>query len=70
MNASLAAILAGSRVFSDETPMPVLDPGRGRTKRGQFWSHAVDDRPWGGPAPPAVAYDELARLRPPTRVPR
>src|SRR4051794_32343865 len=52
----LAAILAGSRVFSDETPMPVLDPGRGRTKRGQFWSHAVDDRPWGGPAPPAVAY--------------
>ena len=52
----LAAILAGSRVFSDETPMPVLDPGRGRTKCGQFWSHAVDDRPWGGPAPPAVAY--------------
>ena len=52
----LAAILAGSRVFSDETPMPVLDPGRGQTKRGQFWSHAVDDRPWGGPAPPAVAY--------------
>jgi transposase len=52
----LAAILAGSRVFSDETPMPVLDPGRGRTKRGQFWSHAVDDRPWGGPAPPAVVY--------------
>src|SRR5204862_5665944 len=36
--------------------MPVLDPGGGRTKRGQFWSHAVDDRPWGGPAPPAVAY--------------
>src|SRR3954469_7333200 len=52
----LAAILAGSRVFSDVTPMPVLDPGRGRTKCGQFWSHAVDDRPWGGPAPPAVAY--------------
>src|SRR5829696_2959990 len=43
----LAIILAGSRVFSDETPMPVLDPGRGQTKRGQFWSHAVDDRPWG-----------------------
>src|SRR5215213_7361907 len=52
----LAAILSGSHVFSDETPMPVLDPGRGRTKCGQFWSHAVDDRPWGGPAPPAVAY--------------
>jgi transposase len=42
--------------FCDETPMPVLDPGRGRTKVCQFWAHAVDDRPWGGPSPPAVAY--------------
>lgn len=22
----------------------------------QFWAHAMDDRPWGGPSPPAVAY--------------
>jgi hypothetical protein len=36
--------------------MPVLDPGRGRTKICQFWAHAVDDRSWGGPSPPAVAY--------------
>jgi len=34
----------------------VLDPGRGRTKTGQLWAYARDDRPWGGPAPPAVAY--------------
>ncbi len=39
-----------------ETRMPVLDPGRGRTKTCQFWAHAVDDRPWSGPSPPAVAY--------------
>ena len=45
-----------SRLFCDETPMPVLDPGRGRTKICQFWAHATDDRPWGGPTPPAVAY--------------
>ena len=44
------------RLFCDETPMPVLDPGRGRTKICQFWAHAVDDRAWKGPAPPAVAY--------------
>ena len=44
------------RLFCDETPMPVLDPGRGRTKVCQFWAHATDDRPWKGPAPPAVAY--------------
>lgn len=44
------------RLFCDETPMPVLDPGRGRTRTCQFWAHATDDRPWKGPAPPAVAY--------------
>jgi hypothetical protein len=34
----------------------VLDPGRGRTKKGFFWAIARDDRPWGGSDPPAVAY--------------
>ena len=52
----LRAIHAAPLFFCDETRMPVLDPGRGRTKTCQFWAHAVDDRPWGGPSPPAVAY--------------
>jgi hypothetical protein len=34
----------------------VLDPGRGKTKTGQLWAYARDDRRWGGAAPPAVAY--------------
>ena len=34
----------------------MLDPGRGRTKTGQLWAYARDDRPWGGSDPPAVAY--------------
>ena len=34
----------------------MLDPGRGRTKKGYFWAIARDDRPWGGTDPPAVAY--------------
>ena len=38
------------------TVAPVLDPGRGRTKKGYFWAIARDDRPWGGTDPPAVAY--------------
>ena len=37
-------------------PLPRLDPGRKRTKLCQLWAQAVDDRPWNGPAPPAVAY--------------
>jgi hypothetical protein len=36
--------------------VPVLDPGRGKTKTGYFWSMARDDRPFGGTDPPAVAY--------------
>jgi transposase len=55
--ARLREILLGSaRLAVDETPVPVLDPGRGRTKVGYFWSMARDDRPWGGSAPPAVTY--------------
>jgi transposase len=44
------------RIFCDETRMPVQDPGRGKLRIAQFWSHAVDDRPWNGPAAPAVCY--------------
>src|SRR3954454_1442261 len=45
-----------SKLFADETTLPVLDPGRGRTKTGQLWAYAADDRPWGGSDPPGVAY--------------
>lgn len=49
-------LLATAKLFIDETRAPVLDPGRGRTKSGYFWTLARDDRPWGGPEPPAVLY--------------
>jgi transposase len=55
--ARLREILLGSvRLFADETGMPVLDPGRGRTKKGFAWAIARDDRPWGGNEPPAVVF--------------
>src|SRR5271166_4347986 len=38
-------MLASTRIFADETVVPVLDPGRGRTKQGYFWAIARDDRP-------------------------
>ena len=47
---------ASTKLFADETTAPVLDPGRGRTKTGQLWAYARDNRPWGGTDPPAVAY--------------
>ncbi len=52
----LQTVLASPRVFADDTPLPVLDPGRGRTKTGRLWCYAVDNRPWQGPGHPAVAY--------------
>ncbi len=52
----LAALKGSAKLFADETTAPVLDPGRGRTKLGQLWAYARDDRPWGGTDPPSVAY--------------
>ena len=52
----LATLKGAPKLFADETTVPVLDPGRGRTKTGQLWSYARDDRPWGGTDPPAVIY--------------
>jgi transposase len=49
-------MLASTRIFADEPVVPVLDPGRGRTKQGYFWAMALDDRPWGGSQAPAVVY--------------
>jgi transposase len=52
----LGELKRSGRLFADETTAPVLDPGRGRTKTGQLWAYARDDRAWGGSDPPAVAY--------------
>jgi transposase len=52
----LSTVLSSTKLFADDTTLPVLDPGRGRTKTGRLWCYAVDDRPWRGPSRPAVAY--------------
>ena len=49
-------MLAAPKLFADDTPLPVLEPGRGRTKTGRLWCYAVDDRAWQGSRPPAAAY--------------
>jgi transposase len=52
----LERLKASGKLFADETTAPVLDPGRGRTKTGQLWAYARDDRAWGGSDPPGAAY--------------
>lgn len=52
----LERLRQSERLFADETTAPVLEPGRGRTKTGQIWAYARDDRPWGRMDPSMVAY--------------
>ena len=49
-------VFASAHLFADDTPVPVLDPGRGRTKKGRLWVYAREERGWGGPDPPAAVY--------------
>jgi transposase len=46
----------GPALHADDTPVPVLDPGRGKTKTGRLWVAVRDERPWGSGVPPAVFY--------------
>ena len=46
----------GEALHADDTPVPVLDPGRGKTKTGRLWVAVRDERPWGSAVPPAVFY--------------
>jgi transposase len=49
-------VLAAEKIHGDDTTVPVLSPGLGRTKTGRLWVYVRDDRPFCGPAPPAAAY--------------
>ena len=51
-----STVMSSPKVVADDTTLPVLDPGRGRTKTGRLWCYAVDNRPWSGPGHPAAAY--------------
>ena len=48
--------MAGERVHADDTTVPVLAPGLGRTRTGRSWVYVRDDRPFAGPAPPGALY--------------
>jgi transposase len=52
----VGTVLGATKIFADDTTLPVLDPGRGKTKLGRLWCYAVDDRPWCGPSHPMAAY--------------
>jgi transposase len=49
-------VFAAEKIHGDDTTVPVLAPGLGRTKTGRLWVYVRDDRPFAGEAAPAAAY--------------
>jgi transposase len=49
-------VLSTDKIHGDDTPVPVLFPGRHTTKQGRLWTYVRDDRPAGSTDPPAVFF--------------
>jgi transposase len=49
-------VMAAHKLHADDTPLPVLDPGRGKTKTARLWTYVRDDRPAGSHDAPAVLF--------------
>ena len=49
-------IKQGDRLFADETTLPTLAPGSGKTQKAWLWAYARDDKPFWRTSPPMVAY--------------
>ncbi|MEQ1867169.1 MAG: IS66 family transposase [Micropepsaceae bacterium] len=49
-----AHVLAGSRIHGDDTPVPLL--AKGKTITARLWTYVRDDKPFGGPDPPAAVF--------------
>jgi len=56
VNALQKHVLSGSKLHADDTPIPVLAPGNGKTKTGRLWTYVRDDRPAGEDTAPAVWF--------------
>jgi hypothetical protein len=49
-------VLGADKIHADDTPVPVLAPGNGKTRTARLWTYVRDDRPSGQPVPPAVWF--------------
>jgi transposase len=49
-------VMSATKLHGDDTPVPVLCPGRGTTKQGRLWTYVRDDRPAASYEPPAVLF--------------
>jgi hypothetical protein len=49
-------VLSARKIHADDTPVPVLAPGSGKTKTGRLWTYVRDERAAGETTPPAVWF--------------
>jgi len=49
-------VMAATKLHADDTPIPVLAPGNGKTKTGRLWVYVRDDRASADTTPPAVWF--------------
>jgi transposase len=49
-------VLSGTKIHADDTPIPVLEPGRGQTRTGRMWTYVRDGRASGEETPAAVWF--------------
>lgn len=56
IDAMIDELQASDRLFADETTIPVLAPGTGKTRKDYLWAVMRDQRGWGGADPPIVVF--------------
>jgi transposase len=56
IDALASDVMASDTLHVDDTPVPVLAPGAGKTKTGRLWTYVRDERPFGGERPPAALF--------------
>ena len=56
IDALAADVMASDTLHVDDTPVPVLAPGKGKTKTGRLWTYVRDERPFAGTRPPAALF--------------
>src|ERR1700730_3201345 len=56
IDALAAEVMASDTLHVDDTPVPVLAPGAGKTKTGRLWTYVRDERPFNGDRPPAALF--------------
>jgi transposase len=56
LDALAAEVMASDTLHVDDTPVPVLAPGAGKTKTGRLWTYVRDERPFAGDRPPAALF--------------